>query len=366
MRPGETLRGLGSVARKEMIQALRDRRVLFQLLVAPAVQLGLFGYAVELEVDRIPAAIVDQDRSAQSRALVDALSADGTFVARAAFDDADAAQAELELGRVTVALVVPRGYARALARAEPVQPQVLVDATDATRAQIAAQAASQMIAARGAPTATAPLVPRVLYNPRLKTPVYMVPGILAALLLNLTAIVTAMGLAREREAGTLEQILVTPIHPATLIAGKCLPYILFGLLDVVAVLALGSPLFDVPIRGSLAALGLGSFLYLCSSLGVGILIATLSATQQQAMLGSFGFILPALLLSGFISPVASMPWWLRSITQLIPMRHYLEILRHCLLKGATLADVAPQLAALALLGGGVLALSVALFRRRLS
>lgn len=366
MKLGDALRGIGTVAHKELIQTLRDRRVVFQLLLAPAIQLGIFGYAVDLEVDHIPTAIVDQDHTAQSRALAQAFFADETFVARATFDDANAAQAELEAGQVTAALVIPRGYARALARGEPVHPQILVDATDATRAQIAAQDASQMIVARGAQLATAPLVPRVLYNERLKTPIYMVPGILAALLLNLTAIVTAMGLAREREAGTLEQILVTPIPPATLLAGKCLPYVLFGLLDTVAVLVLGSLLFDIPIRGSLAVLGLGAFLYLFSSLGIGLLIATVSSTQQQAMLGAFGFILPTLLLSGFISPIASMPRWLQPITQLIPMRHFLEILRRCLLKGATLVDVAPQLAALALLGGGILTLSIVLFRRRLA
>ncbi len=354
-----------NVARKEMIQTLRDRRVLFTLMLAPAIQLVLFGFAVDLEVDHIPTSIVDQDHTPRSRALAQACFADGTFVDRGAIDDPDVALAELEAGEITTAIVIPRDYAKRTARGEPVQPQILVDATDATRAQVAAQDATQLLMAPQL-VAAPPLVPRVLYNPRLKTPVYMVPGILASLLLNVTSIVTAMGLAREREAGTLEQILVTPIRLPALLAGKCAPYVLFGLIDVMAILLLGTLLFAVPIRGSLALIGLGAFLYVMATLGIGILIATLSATQQQAMLGAFAFILPTMLLSGFMTPISSMPAWLQPLTLAIPMRHFLEILRRCLLKGATFVDVAPQLAALAILGLAILALSVALFRRRLA
>jgi ABC-2 type transport system permease protein len=214
--------------------------------------------------------------------------------------------------------------------------------------------------------ATATLVPRVLYNQRLKSAVYMLPGVLATLLLNVTAIVTAMGLARERETGTLEQILVTPIRPAVLLAGKCLPYILFGLIDVLAILLLGNLIFDVPFRGSFGVVALGSFLYLFSTLGIGILIATLSSSQQQAMLGAFAFMLPAMLLSGFMSPISSMPAWLRPFTMLIPMRHYIEIMRGCLLKGAGIRDLARQMIALTVLGIGILGVSVARFRKRLT
>lgn len=245
-----TLRAIGNVARKELIQTLRDRRVLFTLILAPTIQLVIFGFAVDLEVDRIPTAVVDQDRTAQSRALAQAVFADGTFVERSATDDPDIAQTELESGDLTAVLVIPRGYARQLARGEAPQVQIIVDATDPTRAQVAAQDATQLLIARAAPMLTGPpLAPRVLYNQRLKTPVFMVPGILASLLLNVTSIVTAMGLARERETGTLEQILVTPIHPAALLAGKCIPYILFGLIDVIAILVLGTLLFAVQIRG---------------------------------------------------------------------------------------------------------------------
>jgi ABC-2 type transport system permease protein len=194
----------------------------------------------------------------------------------------------------------------------------------------------------------------------------MLPGIAASLLLNVTAIMTAMGLAREREAGTLEQILVTPIRPSIFLAGKCLPFIFFGLVDICAVLVLGSFVFDVPIRGSLTVIGIGAFLYFFSTLGIGILLATISSSQQQAILGAFSFMLPAMLLSGFMSPIESMPTWLQPLTLLNPMRHFIEIMRGCLLKGAGLSELLPQLGALLLIGIAVLSISVARFRKQLA
>lgn len=369
------LLAMWNVAKKEMIQTLRDRRMVFTLIAAPAIQLVGFGYAVNLDVDHIPTVVCDQDRTPTSRALIQAFLANGTFVEHDAVlaHDAhksgapDAAQAELENGDAAAALVVPHDYAVQLARHAHPQIQVIVDGTDSVRAQVAASDATEFMAERGLPAATvAPVTPRILYNQRLSTPVYMVPGILASLLLNISAIITAMGLARERETGTLEQLMVTPLHPAALLTGKCLPFILFGLIDVCAILLLGSILFAVPIRGSLAVVGLGAFLYLFSTLGIGILIATLSGSQQQAMLGALAFMMPTMLLSGFMSPIASMPTWLQPVTLLIPMRHFIEILRGVLLKGATVADVAPQMIALAILGAVILSISVALFRRHVT
>jgi ABC-2 type transport system permease protein len=161
-------------------------------------------------------------------------------------------------------------------------------------------------------------------------------------------------------------ILIGALAAALLLAGKCLPYVLFGLVDILAVLLLGNLIFDVPFRGSFGVVALGSFLYLSSTLGIGIFLASFSASQQQAMLGTFGFMLPAMLLSGFMSPIASMPAWLRPLTMVIPMRHYVEIMRGCLLKGAGIGDLAQQVISLAVLGAGILALSVARFRKRLA
>lgn len=366
------LLSLLNVMKKEFSQTLRDRRMLATLILSPVLQIVVFGYAIDLDVDRIPVAVCDQDQTPGSRDLASAFFADRIFRRRLDVSDPEIGQDALERGDAALVLVVPRGFARAAVRGDAPEVQVIVDGTDATRAQVAANAASQFLLLRGIGGATeklaapASLVPRVMYNQRLKSPIYMLPGVLATLLLNVTAIVTAMGMARERETGTLEQILVTPIRPWILLAGKCLPYVLFGFVDVLAVLLLGNLVFEVPFRGSFEVIALGSFLYLFSTLGIGILIAAFSSSQQQAMLGAFGFVLPAMLLSGFMSPISSMPAWLRPFTMLIPMRHFIEIMRGCLLKGARIADLAPQLVALTVLGIAILAISVARFRKRLA
>jgi ABC-2 type transport system permease protein len=359
------LRSLANVTRKELLQTLRDKRLVFILVLAPIMQLVLLGYAVNLDVDHIPTVVCDQDQTVASRRLVRALFAGDTFDERDQVIDPNAAQAELESGDAAMAIVIPREYEKRLARGELPQVQILVDATDAARSQVAAQDATELIESLRASSLAIPITPRVLYNPELKTPIYMVPGILATLLLAVTTVVTAMGLARERETGTLEQVLVTPIQPSVLLTGKVLPYLFFGLIDVLAILVLGNVLFHVPMRGSLGVVFLGATLYVFSTLGIGILIATLSDSQQQAMLGAFGFVLPAMLLSGFLTPIASMPSWLQPVTLIIPMRHFIEIMRRCLLKGATLSDLAPQLGALAAIGFVILSASIALFRRRL-
>jgi ABC-2 type transport system permease protein len=368
------LQSLLNVTKKELSQTMRDRRMLATLIVSPVLQLVVFGYAIDLDVDRIPTVVCDQDGTVRSRDLAQAFFADRTFLRSADVAEPDAAQDALESGSAAAAVIIPRGFALRVARSEAPEVQVLVDGTDATRAQVAANAASQFLLGQGIGTepvvqpavARTSLALRVMFNERLKTAVYMLPGVLATLLLNVTALVTAMGLARERETGTLEQVLVTPIRPSVLLAGKCLPYIMFGLVDVLAILLLGNLIFDVPFRGSFGVIALGSFLYLFSTLGIGIFIASFSASQQQAMLGTFGFMLPAMLLSGFMSPISSMPPWLRPFTMLIPMRHYVEIMRGCLLKGAGIHDLAQQMIALTVLGVGILAISVARFRKRLA
>lgn len=369
------LLSLLNVVRKELRQTLRDRRMVSSLVIAPVLQLVLFGYAINLDVDGIPTVVCDQDDTPQSRDLVQRFLAGDTFHPQSAVEDPAAAQTALETGDAAVALMVPRGFSVRSARHDSPEVQVLVDGTDSTRAQVASNAARQFLHLQGLggdPTIlpegrrAATLTPRILYNPRLSTPVYMLPGIVATLLLNVTAIAAAMALARERETGTLEQILVTPMRPVVLLAGKCLPFILFGLVDVAAVLVLGSRIFDVPMRGSLAVVGLGSFLYLFSTLGFGIMLATLSSTQQQAMLGAFSFMLPAALLSGFMSPIETMPTWLQPLTLLNPMRHFVEIARACLLKGAGASDLAGQLVGLAVLGTALLTVAVLRFRKRLA
>jgi ABC-2 type transport system permease protein len=370
---------LYNVMRKELIQVLRDRRMIVMLVIAPVIQLVIFGYALDLDVDHIPTVVCDQDHTPESRELIESFFAEGTFTHVVTVDDPDATHAALESGTAAAALVVPRGFAERRARADSPEVQVLVDGTDALRAQVAVNWAGQFLRLHGvgneseimSPDAAslgagAPLVPRIRYNQRLKSPIYMLPGVITTLLMNVTAIVTAMGLSRERETGTLEQILVTPIRPSILLAGKCLPYVTFGFVDTLAVLLLGSLVFDLPLAGSFGVVAFGAFLYLFSTLGIGIFIASVSSSQQQAMLGAIAFMLPAMLLSGFMSPISSMPSWLQPFTWLNPMRHFLEIMRACLLKGATVADLGRQLLALTVLGAGILTLSVMRFRKRLA
>ena len=370
-----------AVIRKELRQTFRDRRMVVMLVFMPVFQLTLLGYAVDLDVDRIPTAVCDQDRTPQSRDLVAGLLADGTLRRTLATDDPERAMRE---GWVQAAVVLPRGLGRALKAGRPAQVQVLVDGTDSVRAQVALDAAlsyfqrrgialaAQRIqdaaAARGAAISIPSLEvePRILYNPRMASPVYMVPGVAAIVLLIITTVVTAMGIAREKEVGTIEQLMVTPIRPVVLMAGKIIPFAIIGLVVAGLVLAVGTNLFHVPVRGPLLLLLVGTMLYLMSTLGAGVFISTVSANQQQAILGSFFFLLPAILLSGFMNPIESMPAWIQPLTYLNPVRYYLEILRACLLKGAGFADLKFELWALGGFGAGILGLASVRFRKRLA
>jgi ABC-2 type transport system permease protein len=257
--------------------------------------------------------------------------------------------------------------------------QLLLDGSDPNRAMVASGAVSryfgevgerlirERLEAAGRPApAQVVLVPRVLYNPRLKTAPYIVPGIAGTLLVIVTTLVTAMGLSREREMGTMEQVLVTPIRPLWLLVGKLLPFLVIGIFDVLLLVAVGSWVFEVPLRGSLLVGAIVVLLYLFSTLGVGLLISTLSQNQQQAFLGGFIFMMPAILLSGVMTPIRGMPGWLQVITWLNPVRHFAEVMRGVLMRGSGFADLWFQLAFLAALGVGVMALAVARFRTQLS
>jgi ABC-2 type transport system permease protein len=367
---------LAAVFRKEVSQTIRDRRMMFMLLAAPLLQTVVFGFAVDFTVDRVPAVVVDRDATDVSRLHARRLLADGTLLGVGAAASPAEADAALDSGRAAVALILPPRLAADLAAGRPAEVQVVLDGSDPNRSTVAGGAASRyfgevgermirdQLAARGLPApAQLEIVPRIAYNPRLESPRYMIPGIAAILLLVVTTIVTAMGLAREREMGTLEQVLVTPIPPTVLMAGKIAPYVVIGFLDVMLLVAVGTWVFGVPIRGPLPVLAVGTLLYLLTTLGVGLLISTISRTQQQSFLAGFLFLLPAVLLSGVMSPIRAMPDWLRAITWVNPVRHYAEVMRSCLLRGAGFADLAVPLAALAALGVAVFTLAVLRFRR---
>jgi len=372
-------RQLAAVFRKEVRQTIRDRRVMVLLIVAPLVQTVVFGFAVDFDVDRVPTVLVDLDRSDQSRLQARQVLADQTL--RHVGDVAGVPEADqaLDDGRAAAALIFPPGVARDLASQRPAEVQLLLDGTDPNRAMVASGAVSryfgevgerlirERLEAAGRPApAQVVLVPRVLYNPRLKTAPYIVPGIAGTLLVIVTTLVTAMGLSREREMGTMEQVLVTPIRPIWLLVGKLLPFLVIGVFDVLLLVAVGSWVFEVPLRGSLLVGAVGVLLYLFSTLGIGLLISTLSQNQQQAFLGGFIFMMPAILLSGVMTPIRGMPGWLQVITWFNPVRHFAEVMRGVLMRGAGFADLWFQLAFLAALGVGVMALAVSRFRTQLA
>jgi ABC-2 type transport system permease protein len=372
---------LWAVVQKELRQTVRDKRMMVLLIAAPLIQLIVFGNAVQLDVDRVPTAVVDLDQSAESRLHLRRVLADGTLRKVAESDSSAHAQRMLETNEAAAVLVVPRGFARDLARARATSVQMLLDGSDPNRANVAASAVAGYFAQESElrmreqakslaqQTNVSRLLPdvsmrsRVLFNPALKTAVYMVPGVSAMLLLLITTIVASMGLARERERGTLEQMQVTPLPGSLLILGKIIPFAAIGLFDFLLALVVGAYVFDMPLRGSLSLVFFATALYLMNTLGVGLLISTISQSQQQAFMGGFLFMLPAALLSGIMTPVRSMPSWLSPLTLLNPLRHYAEILRAVLLRGADARDLKVQLLALALMG--VTLCSVAAWRFRL-
>lgn len=370
---------LAAVFRKEVRQTVRDRRVMFLLIVAPLLQTVVFGFAVNFDVDRVPTVVVDRDGSAESRGHARRILADGTLRRSGTARSAAEAEREIDAGRAAAAVILPRGLEADVAAGRPAEVQVVLDGTDPNRATVAAGAvaryfgevgetlARERLAAAGARApAQIEAVPRIAYNPALRTPPYMIPGIAALLLLVVTTIVTAMGLSREREMGTLEQVLVTPIRPLFLLVGKMAPFVVIGLVDIALLLAVGTWLFDVPLRGPLPVLLAGTLLYLMTTLGAGLLISTASANQQQSFLGGFLFILPAMLLSGVMTPIRAMPGWLQAVTYLNPVRYYAEVMRTTLLRGGGFRDLWPELLALALLGGAILAAATLRFHKRLA
>jgi ABC-2 type transport system permease protein len=385
-----------AVALKEIQHIVRDKRMVAMLLIAPAIQLGIFGFAVDFDVDRVPTVVVDHDQTEASRTHLRQLLADGTLVQRMTTTSDREAETAIDAGEMSAALLVPAGFSQDLARGRVAHLQVVVDGTDPNRGSIAAAAASryartqtltfirsalghQKSAARIGPAldrdstpAAMPSVPelvvlpRVLHNPRLRTCMYMVPGIIALLLMVVTVIITSMGLARERETGTLEQVMVTPMSSLVLLIGKLLPYVGIGLFDFILALVVATRMFGVPIRGPLSVAVLGTALYVFCTLGVGLLISTISRTQQQAVLGGFLFLLPTLQLSGVMTPLWGMPSWLLPLANLIPVKYYVELIRGVMLRGSTFSDLKLHLTVLAVEGLVVLGFAAWRFQRSLA
>ncbi|HEY6878998.1 MAG TPA: ABC transporter permease [Polyangiales bacterium] len=359
-----TLSMLWAVVLKELRQTVRDKRMMALLVAAPLVQLVMFGSAVQLDVDQVPTALVQQDHSAAAREHARRVYSDGTLARTRTPRSADDALRMLETGEAAAVLFIPPDFARDQARAQRPRLQMVLDGSDPNRANVAANAVAMHLQNESVRAPRLGVESRVLFNPGLSTSIYMVPGVSAMLLLLVTTVVSSMGLARERERGTLEQIQVTPLPGLLLVLGKIIPFAAIGLLDFVLAMVVGAYGFEMPIRGSFALLLLATAIYLVNTLGAGLLIASLSASQQQAFMGGFLFMLPAALLSGIMTPVRSMPSWLSPLTVFNPLRHYAEILRAVLLRGAGASELAFQLSTLAVLGLVICCFAGASFRRQ--
>ena len=372
----------GIVAWKEFIQIGRDWRTLVVVIVLPVLMLILYGYAINFDLRHVAIGIQDEDRSPASRRLVDAFERGANFDAVATLESPAAATRALDAGVVRAVLVIPRGYAAELAGGRTAIVQVLVDGADSTSATTTIGYASAIVREHsGATTLSAlgrrgllvrdgfpPLEmrPRFWYNPEQKSVNYIVPGLIAVILMMLATLLTALTVVRERERGTIEQIIVSPLKAHELILGKLIPYAVIAFFDVLLVMGSGRVLFGVRIAGSIPLLLVLSVLYLVAALGIGLLLSVVSPTQQTAMTaGILASQLPTLLLSGFIFPIRAMPQVVQWLTNLIPARHFLVIVRGIFLKGNGLSQLWPQ--ALALIAIGVLTLGLASrkFRKKL-
>jgi ABC-2 type transport system permease protein len=356
------------IVRKEFIELRRDPKLFGLVIMAPIIQLTLLGYAATTDVRDVPLVVVDADRSSRSRELVARFDASQNFVVVGALSSIDDVPAYLDEGRAWMALAIPSDYGARITSGRPVAVQVVADGTDASATNVAlgyagtliSSYARELAAATGGGRAT-PLIGvdvRVWYNPRLESREFMIPGIVAMLLLVITTNLSSMAIVREKEMGTLEQLNVTPLARWELITGKLVPYAIVGMLDVLLVVSVAVFWFEIPLLGSFPLLLITSFVYLLSTLGLGLLVSTISSTQQQAMMTTTFFVLmPMVFLSGFVFPIENMPAVIQPITYLIPLRYFLVIVRGIFLKGVGLETLWPEALSMLAWGLGVVTLA---------
>jgi len=364
---------------KEFIQVFRDKRTRFILIGPPIIQMLVFGYAATYDIRHVPTVVLDLDHSQESRELISLFTSSPYFDVQRQLTNSRQLGDLIERGDTTVGLEIDAGFAQKLRKGETAPLQVIVDATNSNTALIAsgyitqialgfARSYQQDRIGRMAPQLieampTVELEPRPWYNPGLSSRWFFVPGVVGSLTLVLVVTLTAFAVVREREIGTLEQIMVTPIRPAEFILGKTLPFFLIGIFDVSLIAAVGTFWFQIPFRGHIPVLLTGSILFIVCMLGVGLLISTVSSTQQQAMVTAFFFIMPAIAFSGFGFPISTMPQWMQYLTYLVPLRYFLIVLRGTYLKGAGMEILWPQMVAMAGLGASLLTIAILRFHK---
>jgi len=363
------------LAHKEVLHILRDRQVIYLALGMPVIMVLLFGFAITFDVDLVRVGVVDHDRSPASRALLEALRASKAFELAAYPERVEDADRLFRRGEVKGVVVIPRGFARDLARNRGAAFQLLMDGSDGTSTQIAlgyasgiAQAQTLAQLRRAGIGAALPIAARARpwFNPDMRSALFVVPGLAALIVGILGVMLSALSVAREWERGSMEQLFATPVGRLAVVLGKLLPYVGLGVLQLLLVLVAGAWLFDVPLRGSFALLGLASLLFLVCVMGQGLLISMVTRNQQVAtQVAAITALVPALLLSGFLFPIDNMPWLLQAISHIVPARYMIVCMRGILLKGLTLVQLWPQLVGMALLGLALIAATTARFRRRL-
>jgi ABC-2 type transport system permease protein len=360
---------------KELLELKQNPKLFPVIFIAPVIQLTVLGYAATTDVRNIPVVVADADRSAESRDLISRFDGSANFTVIAVLAGIGEIDPYLERGRAWMALTIPHEYGRLVRSGRPALVQVIADGSDANSTNVALGYAANLVGeyaqvvaarrpeARGvAPAGIQPAI-RVWFNSRLESRYFMLPGILALLLLVVTTNLSSMAVVREKEVGTFEQLSVTPLGRLQLIVGKLLPYGIIGMIDVALVLVVVLVWFQVPMRGSLVLLFAMCMVYLLTTLGLGLFVSTVSQTQQQAMMTStFFFMTPMIYLSGFIFPIENMPVVIQAVTYLIPLRYFMVIVRGIFLKGVGLETFWPD--ALALLGWGVGILGLAIWRSR--
>lgn len=365
---------------KELIQVLRDKRLRITLIFPPIFQLIVFGYAANLDVKHINTAVRDLDQSVESRELITRFGSSKYFDIISYPQTPKEIEALIKKGDVILSIEIPSDFSKKLKKGNTATVQIILDGTESNTAMIALGYVSRILSEYsttimikrlnrqgmvGFEEAGVELEQRIWFNPNAESRLFYVPGVIASIALLIPIILTAQAIVREREIGTLEQIMVTPIRSWELMLGKTLPFAMIGLADAIMIALIGVFWFEVPLRGNPLILLLGNVLFLMSSVGIGLFISTISSTQQQAQISTFFFMMPAFILSGFAFPLENMPEWLQTITYANPLRYFLIIIRGVFLKGNGLDILWSEMLALAILGGFMIILSSLRFQKRL-
>ncbi len=366
---------------KEFIQVFRDKKLRLFIFLPPIIQLLAYGYAINFDIKHVPTAVYDENKTAESRQLISRFRASDYFALKYFVQSQAEVRRLIDDNRATMVLRIPYDFARQVNSNQSALVQVIVDATDSNAALIVARYANTVIAdfseeilrerlqrlgAVQGLTFPVTVLPRAWFNANLSSRYSFVPGVIAMVVMLVSLMLTALAVVREKEIGTMEQILVSPIRPVEFMLGKTIPFILISLLDMAIVILVGVFWFEVPLRGSVLVLFLGAITFLFNSVGLGLFISTVSSTQQQAMMAGTFFFTPAILLSGLIFPIPNMPPFFQYLTYLNPLRYFVVVVQGIFLRGDGLAILWPQMAGMIILGLALLTLSVLRFRRRLA